>query len=470
MVLFGLACFALSLWLVGVRDWRIYGVVALWPQFVGEMRVSHLTPVIMLLVAGAWRWRDTRGAPGLLVGLAVAIKFFVWPVGLWLAATRRLADAALAAAVAACSLLLLLPFTSLHDYVRRPQRLGQVFDQDSYNVYGLLVQAGAPDAVARVAMLLVGGRSSQRRGATGAWRSRSQRRSRSPPSSGSTTSRLPRCRSRSPARGSRRLVPAPGHLGRRGRRHRSATCGPICVSCSSSVSSSRWRSGGAPRRGRRPPGDVTSAARKAIEIAALGVVPLAALALGLATFAGQDRLALDFHHELFPQAAGRRPRPRRVPAAGCGPLRRDERDLADGGGATGRPAHGSPGRSRRLDRALLVIATLVAALWVFEVRDWRVYGITLLWPPVIDAYQTGTRRSPRTAPRADVALPETGRARGVALGVALAVKFFLWPVVLWLAAVRRTPPRSSRSRSRRPRCSCSSRSRASRTTCGSSAT
>ena len=77
------------------------------------MRVSHLTPVIMLLVAAAWRWRDTRGAPGVLVGLAVAIKFFVWPVGLWLAATRRVADAALAAAVAACSLLLVLPFTSL---------------------------------------------------------------------------------------------------------------------------------------------------------------------------------------------------------------------------------------------------------------------------------------------------------------------------------------------------------------------
>ena len=32
MVLLGLACFALALWLVGVRDWRVYGVVALWPS------------------------------------------------------------------------------------------------------------------------------------------------------------------------------------------------------------------------------------------------------------------------------------------------------------------------------------------------------------------------------------------------------------------------------------------------------
>ena len=30
--LFGLLCMALALWVVGVRDWRIYGVVGLWPQ------------------------------------------------------------------------------------------------------------------------------------------------------------------------------------------------------------------------------------------------------------------------------------------------------------------------------------------------------------------------------------------------------------------------------------------------------
>jgi hypothetical protein len=156
MVLVGLACFALSLWLVGVRDWRIYGVVALWPEFVGEMRVSHLTPVIMLLVAAAWRWRDTRGAPGALIGFAVAIKFFVWPLGLWLAATRRIEEALIAAGVACLSLLFVLPFTGLHTYVDALVRLGRVFDQDSYSVYGLLVQAGAPDAAARLAMIVVG--------------------------------------------------------------------------------------------------------------------------------------------------------------------------------------------------------------------------------------------------------------------------------------------------------------------------
>ena len=156
MVGIGLVCFALSLWLVGVRDWRIYGVVALWPEFVGEMRVSHLTPVIAVLLAAAWRWRDARGAPGVLIGLAVAVKFFVWPVGVWLAATRRFREAVLAAAVAGASLLLVLPFTSLQNYAHALTRLSRVFDQDSYNVYGLLVQAGASDTVGRVATLVVG--------------------------------------------------------------------------------------------------------------------------------------------------------------------------------------------------------------------------------------------------------------------------------------------------------------------------
>ena len=64
MVVLGLACFALALWLVGVSDWRVYGVVAMWPQIAGEMRVSHLTPPLCLLVALAWRYARPRLAPG----------------------------------------------------------------------------------------------------------------------------------------------------------------------------------------------------------------------------------------------------------------------------------------------------------------------------------------------------------------------------------------------------------------------
>ena len=135
----------LSLRIVGVRDWRVYGAFALWPSVIGEIRVSHLTPFLCLLVALAWRYRDTRFAPGLAVGLAGAIKFFLWPLGVWLAAIGTRARDAVAAAVAGASLLLVLPFTGLDDYFRTLLELGRTFDQDSYSPFGFLVQIGAPE-------------------------------------------------------------------------------------------------------------------------------------------------------------------------------------------------------------------------------------------------------------------------------------------------------------------------------------
>jgi hypothetical protein len=59
--------------------------------------------------------------------------------------------------VVGTSLLFVLPYTALDAYLRSLLRLGRAFDQDSYTVFGMLVQAGAPEPAARVAMLLVGG-------------------------------------------------------------------------------------------------------------------------------------------------------------------------------------------------------------------------------------------------------------------------------------------------------------------------
>ena len=162
MALIGLACSLLSLRIVGVRDWRVYGVFALWPQVIGEIRTSHLTPILCVLLALAWRYREVRLAPGLAVGLAGAIKFFLWPLGVWLAAIGRIRETLVAALVAGASLLLVLPFTSLHDYLRTLIELGKDFDQDSYSPFGFLVQIGVSETPARVvaytlgAVLLVG--------------------------------------------------------------------------------------------------------------------------------------------------------------------------------------------------------------------------------------------------------------------------------------------------------------------------
>ena len=74
--------------------------------------------------------------------------------------------------------------------------------------------------------------------------------------------------------------------------------------------------------------------RRGAELLLLGVIPVVALALALSAYAGDGRLALDFHEELYPQANavvhGEDP----YPPAGQPDHRYDERDLADCRGAS----------------------------------------------------------------------------------------------------------------------------------------
>ena len=62
----------------------------------------------------------------------------------------------------------------------------------------------------------------------------------------------------------------------------------------------------------------------------------------------------------------------------------------------------------------------------------------LLWPPVISAIQTGNVTLwLALAAALGVALPRPPRAASASVGSTLAVKFLLWPLVVWLGATRR---------------------------------
>ncbi|MCZ7587264.1 MAG: DUF2029 domain-containing protein [Gaiella sp.] len=174
------------------------------------------------------------------------------------------------------------------------------------------------------------------------------------------------------------------------------------------------------------------------EISALAALPLIALAIGLATFSSQDRVALDFHHELYPQAE--------LVVDGKDPYPPPDADLRDGTNLIWPMAAVlpvvpltllSPAAADWVATAI-VLAALVATLWVLDVRDWRVYGVTLVWPPVIDSYQTANVTLPLALL---IALTwryrDRALAAGLSLGVALALKFFLWPVAVWLLATGR---------------------------------
>ncbi len=91
-VLYMLACIACvpaTLSTLKVRDWRIYGVAMLWLPVYNGWSSGNVTLPLILLVALAWRHRERPLVAGVLTAAAISVKPFVWPLGLWLLATRR---------------------------------------------------------------------------------------------------------------------------------------------------------------------------------------------------------------------------------------------------------------------------------------------------------------------------------------------------------------------------------------------
>jgi alpha-1,2-mannosyltransferase len=90
--LYTLLCITLvpgTLWTLNVRDWRVYGVVMLWFPIVIGWQGENISVPLMFLVALAWRHRDRPLVAGLITAAAISMKPFIWPLGLWLLATRR---------------------------------------------------------------------------------------------------------------------------------------------------------------------------------------------------------------------------------------------------------------------------------------------------------------------------------------------------------------------------------------------
>jgi alpha-1,2-mannosyltransferase len=83
---------------------------------------------------------------------------------------------------------------------------------------------------------------------------------------------------------------------------------------------------------------------------------------------------------------------------------------------------------------LAVPATLVA----LDVRDWRCYGLAFLWAPVLHAILTGNITLLVGLAAALVwRWRDRPYAAGVSLGLALAAKLYLWPLLPWLLVTRR---------------------------------
>jgi Glycosyltransferase family 87 len=144
--------FAATLFVLGVRDWRCYGLGFLWPPVLDAIQTGNVTILLGLLAALVWRFRDREYAAGTALGVSLAVKILLWPLALWLAATRRIRAALASVVVAAVGLAVswgAIGFERLGGYPSLLRDASRIQEGESYTVYALALDLGAPSEVAR---------------------------------------------------------------------------------------------------------------------------------------------------------------------------------------------------------------------------------------------------------------------------------------------------------------------------------
>jgi hypothetical protein len=149
---------AFALWLLELRDWRCYALSFVFLFTRSSIDLGTIEPLLLLVVAGAWHWRDRVLESVGAVALAIVLKLFLWPLAVWLALTRRfrdgLAAVALAVVLAAASWAA-IGFAGLADYPGVLRHLAHDESTSSYSVVALGVRAHLPLLAARIISVLV---------------------------------------------------------------------------------------------------------------------------------------------------------------------------------------------------------------------------------------------------------------------------------------------------------------------------
>jgi Glycosyltransferase family 87 len=147
-----------TLWLAGVRDWRVYGIALLWlPVIVGWQGGNVSIPLALLSVL-AWRWRDCPLRVALVVAVAISVKPFIWPLALWLIATRRWRAAGW---TLACGLTLnllvwaIVGFNRIDTYLELSRKLVSSQWRSGYGVLAVAYHLGVGRGVGELILLVV---------------------------------------------------------------------------------------------------------------------------------------------------------------------------------------------------------------------------------------------------------------------------------------------------------------------------
>lgn len=158
--LLNLLALPLSLYLLGVRDVRVYGITFLWLPTIAAWETANVSLLLVLLgISLAWRYRDRPYISGVTIALLISIKPITWPLILWLLGSRR--RRALAWSVGTGLVLNLLAWTTLGwGEVARFTALMEAFAHQGARIgftgVTLLLHLGVADGAAYVLGLSLG--------------------------------------------------------------------------------------------------------------------------------------------------------------------------------------------------------------------------------------------------------------------------------------------------------------------------
>jgi glycosyl transferase family 87 len=147
----GLAAVLGALRALQVEDWRCYSVAVLSAPAMNSLALGALTSFLLLGAALAWRYRENPAVAAAATAITAILKLFLWPLGIWLLATRRWRAALLCAVVGVLLLLggwAVIGFAGLGSYPTLVHVLERVEAPVSYSVVALLGLTGTAATVA----------------------------------------------------------------------------------------------------------------------------------------------------------------------------------------------------------------------------------------------------------------------------------------------------------------------------------
>jgi hypothetical protein len=159
MFVTGLAAVLGALRVLRVADWRCYSVAILSAPAINSLALGALTSFLLLGAAIAWRYRDAPIVAGVATAVTAILKLFLWPLAIWLIATRRWRAAGTCVAVGVVLLVggwAMIDFAGLRTYPTLVHVLERVEGPVSYSAIALLGLRGTAATTATIALCVAG--------------------------------------------------------------------------------------------------------------------------------------------------------------------------------------------------------------------------------------------------------------------------------------------------------------------------